>query len=268
MRALTPFLIVMGAAASAAPPPPPEYPQNLPKEVASYRMEAIYPIYFMWLSRQRKEALLAALPNVSALDGRKLWTRIIESEIDSYDYGIVRADRLDRFCDGDWVQRQPAGRCAYRYAYSIVPGSPWNDPTLKAAIAESFRPKLLAERLAAIKWKQTGNDWSDPILRAAFAAHVDPTKFYAPLVRLRSVETDSCPALAKAIADLGKVTFDLSPDAITTPVDVMSPHGSRTQIRLTVADPGGRAIVVSGATPLHETLAPIWTAVEECAPVR
>ena len=229
-------------------------------------MEPIYQIYHHWLRRQRKEALLAALPNTDEWQGLRLWNRIVESEIDSYDFGTVRADRLDRFCEGSWIRQEPPGRCAYRYSYAIVPGSPWNDPALNKAIAGNFRPADLARRLSVLKWKPSYNDWGDEGLLAAFAGHVDPKKFYTPLVRVSTVDADKCASLTTAIEGLGKVTIDLSPDAIIVPVDVLAPHGARTEVRLTVADSEGRAMVVSGATPLHERLVPIWAAIEGCTP--
>lgn len=102
---------------------------------------------------------------------------------------------------------------------------------------------------------------------AAIKAHGDPGKLFAPLVRVSQVSASACPALAKAIDRLGKVTVDLSPEAIVKPVDVMAAHGSRTVVRLTAADGQGRAITLGGATPLHDYLAPIWAAVDECIPV-
>lgn len=266
VRAFAPLLIAMGAAASAAPPPPPEYPRNLPKEAGGFQMESIYPIYHSWLLRQRKEALLAALPNTDEWQERRLWHRIIESEIHSYDFGIIRADRLDRFCEGNWIRDEKPGRCSYRYSYAIVPGSPWNDPALNKAIADGFRPAELAGRLTALNWKPSYSDWGDETLLVAFAAHVDAKKFYAPMVRVASVSTDACPALGTAIGGLGKVTINLGPDAITRPVDVMAPHGARTEVSLTVANEKGEAVVLKGATPLHDYLAPIWAAIESCAP--
>ena len=239
-----------------------------PRKSAVIGWKSIYPIYHFWLMRQRKEALLAALPNTNEWQGLRLWNRIVESEIDSYDFGTIRADRLDRFCEGNWIQYEQPGRCAYRYSYAFVPGSLWNDTALNKAIADSFRPAELAQRLTALKWKPSYNDWGNEVLRAAFAAHVDPKAFYAPKVRVSSVTPDTCPAFGKAVGGLGKVTIDLAPEAIIRPVDVMAPHGSRTEVELTVANAKGEAVVLKGATPLHDHLAPIWAAVEECAPAK
>lgn len=104
VRSLALAMVMMGAAAGAAPPPPAEYPPDLPREVAGYRMEIIYPIYHFWLNRERKEAIVEAVSSPDDWQGLKHWNRVVESEIDSYDFGIVRADRLDRYCAGDWIR--------------------------------------------------------------------------------------------------------------------------------------------------------------------
>lgn len=268
VKALALGLSVVGAGANAAPPPPPAYPPGLPSEVDGYRMDAIYPIYHFWLNRQRKEAIVAAVSGPATWHGLKRWNPVVQSEVVAYDYGVVRADRLDRYCAGDWVSQTPSGRCEYRYSYALVPGSPWNDVRINTAIVDSFRPADLARRLSAAGWKQGGNDWPDPKLQGVFAAHVDPEKLFAPLVRTTEVDPASCPALGKAIGALGKVTLDLSPDAILEPVDVMSPHGALTEVRITAADARGRAMTIVAANPLQAKLAPIWTAVENCAPIK
>lgn len=231
-------------------------------------MDSIYQIYHFWLNRRRKDAIVAAVSSAETWQGLRHWNRIVESEIVSYDFGVVRADRLDRYCAGDWIKQENPGRCEYRYAYAVVPGSPWNDPRVNTAIADSYRPAQLARRLAALGWKQSANDWSDPALIATFTAHVDSEKLFAPLVHRSEVSASSCPSLGKAIGGLGQVSFDLSPEAIDSPVDVMAPHGSRTEVRLTAADNQGRAVILGGAAPLHGYLTPIWTAIKSCAPIR
>ena len=256
----------MGAAASAAPPPPPDYPAGLSTEVGGYRMDRIYPVYFFWLNRQRKDALFAAVKSPQEWRGLNFWNRVIESEIVSYDYDVVRADRLDRYCEGISWKNEPSGNCTYRYTYAFVPGSPWSDPAVVKAISSSFRADELARRLKSTNWEQSSDSWSSESLRAAFAAHAKPQEVFAPLVRTVEVSGYDCPALTKAIGELGKITRDLAPEAVTDPVDAMAPHGSRTEARLWAADAEGRAIILHAATPLHGQLRPIWNAVKGCAP--
>ena len=269
MRGLTisslSILASFGAAASAAPPPPPAYPSGLPAEVDGYDMESIYAVYFSWLNRNREPAISAAVVSPREWKGLHLWSRPVESRVVSYDYNVVRSDKLDRYCEGRSWMNQPAGRCEYRYSYALIPGSPWSDPAVVRAIADSFKPAELARRLKAIKWRQGKDVWSDEELLSVFASHTDDQALFAPLVRTVEISSSTCPALATAIGNLGKVTLDFAPPAVIDPIDAMAPHGSRTEAQVTVADASGNALVVSAATPLHGILRPIWNAVEGCA---
>ncbi len=256
--------LVAGAAAFAAPPPPPVYPKGQPTVVDGYRMESIYPIYFSWLNRSRDEALESALTMPQQWHGLRSWQWVVESKIDSYDFGTVRIDRLARYCEGNWINDDPPGRCDYLYRYAIVPGSAWNDPRTVKAIEESFRPVELARRLAGIGWKH-GDDWTDKALRSEFEKHTSAKAVFAPLVRTVEVSASSCPALASGMAALGGVSLSLASGAVTDPVDAPAPHGARTRIRLAAADRDGRAIILEGATPLYGHLRPIWNAVDDCS---
>lgn len=263
-------LVLVSTAALAAPPPPALYPRNLPQQVAGYDLPPIYSAYDFWVNRGRKAALTNAIPYESAWQGKHYWGTLVDSELLHYDFGVIRVDRLDRYCAGDWLEDQPPGGCEYRYRYAFVPGSLYSDDDRDQRILESFRPERLTALLSASGWKPVNpqNVWSDERLIKIFEAHTDLAAFYAPYVEFHEARSSTCPGLRNSVARLDSIELDLTPDAIK--LDSKSPtfpiHGEQTQIRLTASTSKGARVIIEGAEPLYYLLKPVWAAVERCSP--
>jgi hypothetical protein len=260
------LLALPGAAALSAPPPPVIYPSDLPRRAGGYDLEPLYAVYYSWISRGRKSALTKALPDQATWQGKHYWGPVVESEILHYDFGVLRMDRLERYCTGQWVAGEPPGTCEFRYRYAFVPGSLYNDEAQDKRIRDSFRPRDLAAAAAKARWKQAGTDpWTNGRLTEIFEGHTDLAAFYQPLVELHDVKSSACPGFSNALAKLDKITLNLSPDGASFAGSDFPVHGQQTQIRLTARSSKGNRLVLEGAEALLPEMEHIWMAVEACA---
>ena len=189
--------------------------------------------------------------------------RAASSELVQNDYGALRADRLERYCEGEFAA-EVTGPCTFRYRYVLV-----DDQTSdlgKRALA-SFRPEQLTALLAREGWKE---DYSFPAraeLTALFSRHTDLKALYEPVLERHDVSSAECPALAKAVAALGTVTIKLDQSRRGTGLgDYPSPHGALTQEEIEGVDAAGKPLTLKGATALHPVMQPLWDAAENCFP--
>jgi hypothetical protein len=260
------FLLVAPAAdhaAHAAPPVPPPYPKDLPAEVDGYRMDRIYPVYHMWLNRNREAALRAALRDTGG-GLLHLWDSPFGSEIRSYDFGVLRIDTVSRYCTGRRYDRQPAGTCTDRYRYAVIPGSPYSNADVDAAIAKSFRTKELAVLMRAAGIAPSADYWNSRV-ETLFPVLTVPKDFWSPRVVVHSTDSEACPALKTAIAGLGQVSVTAAARDVKSWNFV--PHGSHTWVRLSAATADDQPVNLEGSDSLYPLARPLWTAAEQCAPM-
>ena len=271
MRFVAPLALVfsplIASGAIAAPPPPARYPPNLPQSVGGYDLPPLYSVYENWVSRGRKAALDLAIHFEPGWHAKHYWGAVAESELIHYDFGMLRKDRLERYCSGDWMKSEPAGDCEYRYRYAFVPGELYADEKREKLIIESFRPDVLAARLAKAGWKASDhqNFWSDQLLQKIFEEHTDLAAFYRPLVEFHESSSATCKGFRESLAGLVTVSLNLDPRGRRYEGPDFPIHGQQTLIKLTATTAAGGRVTLDGADALYPTMKPIWDAVEACA---
>ena len=207
------------------------------------------------------------MPYEHEWQGKYNWGIVIDSELVHYDFGVIRVDRLEKYCEGDLLDEEPAGGCDYRYRYAFVPGSLYSDEKRDKLILDSFRPRELTERLAkhGIDPSIDLSVWENSArLTPIFGEHADLRAFYSPLVELHEVQASKCPGLRRSLAKFDKIALNLAPAKLGDNRNDFPVHGQQTQIRLTAATLKGGRVTVEGAQPLFYLLEPVWTAVEAC----
>jgi len=257
--------LAWGGAAVAAPPPPAIYPADRPQTLDGYDVARLYRSYWSWALRGRGDALKRSLRIDDQWLGKRWWGAPARSTLGHYDFGAIRDDRLDLYCDGDPVKNEAAGSCAYRYQYAFVPDLLATSKPLHDAIDASFRPEELIALLKRQGYRPDEPDRSSEKLFVLFAKHTSRTKLYLPFVERHDTGSSTCPQLAKAVAGLGKITLDLAPVPATF-ADVPSPHGALTEVELDARTEAGRSVTIRGTTALHAQLQPLWDAAEACSP--
>ena len=131
----------------AAPPPPAIYPADRRQTLDGYDVAKLYRSYWSWALRGRGDALKRSLRIDEQWLGKRWWGAPARSALVQDDFGEIRVDRLDLYCDGDPVKNQAAGSCAHRYQYAFVPDLLAYGKPLHDAIDSSFRPQELIELL-------------------------------------------------------------------------------------------------------------------------
>lgn len=253
----------VGGVASAAPPPPRPFPADLPKTLNGYDVPRLLSAFDSWVNGSRGKVLAASFSTDQQWQGKSWRGTVASSELVQHDYGALRADRLERYCEGDFAA-EVSGPCTFRYRYVFV-----DDQTsdLGQRALASFRPEPLTALLAREGWKE---DYSFPAraaLHALFARHTDLKALYEKVLERHDVSSAQCPALAKAVAALGTVTVNLDQSRRGTGLgDFPLPHGAQTQVEIGGVDAAGKPLTLKGATALHAVMQPVWDAAENCSP--
>lgn len=253
----------VGGVATAAPPPPRIFPSDLPKTLNGYDLPRLLSAYDSWVSGNRGRVLAASFAADQQWQGKSWRGTVASSELEQNDYGALRVDRLERYCEGEFAAAV-AGPCTFRYRYVLI-----NDQTSdlsKRALA-SFRPEQLTALLARERWKEDYTFRARAALTALFARHTDLKTLYEPVLERHDVSSAQCPALGKAVAALGPVTINLDQSRRGNGLgDYPSPHGALTQVVIEGVDAAGRPLTLKGATALHPLMQPFWDAAESCSP--
>ncbi|WP_300974757.1 hypothetical protein [Sphingomonas sp. LHG3406-1] len=243
----------LGGVASAAPPPPRVFPADWPKTLNGYDLQPLLGAYDLWVQTSQGRILRTSFGADQEWQGKSWRGFVATSELVQGDYGALRVDRLERYCEGQIAASQH-GSCTYRYRYVFVPQN--GDVAQRAFNA--FRAEQLTEFLAREGWEADYSWQGRQRLQSLFARHTDLAAVYEPSLERHDVSSAQCPALEKAIGALGTVGISLDQAKRGNGLgDYPSPHGALTQVEIEGVDASGRPLTLKGATALHSVMQPL-----------
>lgn len=271
--AATIALLALSAASSAwgqGPPPPILTPPALEKPVEGYDLRTPYQLWRYWVESQKTpviEALVAqpdASPEAPAL-GRPL----IRFKAHG-DMGLVMAGDLRSYCK----RTQPYGfdraSCRHvmrRITIPVAAASYGDDNPLSIWTRENFGPERMARHLKAAGFAPDTDWWMSDRTRM-FEGQPSPAEVLRQAARIERADSQDCPAMAKAIAEIETKRIDAGVDFWTlgpeTKLVPPRPHAAQWTIAIEFLVNGRWATLESDGALLDPIVGPVLDAGEAC----
>jgi hypothetical protein len=260
------------AAAALQPPPPVLVPPEYDRTIDGYVIGRFYQNWVFWVQAQKGAALDAMLGTPDEIAGENVRGQPILRYSWNDDFGPYLAGDIHSYCRFDDRYRLVAGSCHYRLRqvandhHTDEPGDP-----LTLWVRQSFDPEALARRLRALNWVP-GAPFYGADQDRAFATLPSPIPVLTQGSTLATVDSRTCPAMARALAALDQRRVDWRTDMTEVGEDGRSQelgvHGVWAVYRLTIRVPGGEVTLDGAGNALHFLAGPVVRAARACIEAR
>lgn len=251
-------------------PPPILTPPELEKPVEGYDLRTPYQLWRYWVENQKAPVIEALIAQPDPSPEAPAVGRPLMRFTASGDLGLVMAGDLRSYCK----RKQPYGfdreSCRHvmrRVTIPVAAASYGDDNPLSIWTRENFGPERMARRLKAAGFAADTDWWMADRVKM-FEDQPSPAELLRREARIERVDTVTCPAMAKAIAEMetkrieaGVDFWTVGPETVPAPP---RPHATRWRVTLEFMVKGGWVTIEDNGALLEPIAGPVLDAGEAC----